>query len=108
MVLVENDVEVVVAVRVREAVKVHVLAPAVVVVPEEHVDLRARAVRGVHVVGVVPADRARVALDGISTAPAAVEVVDLEIAGGLVEPEVVEEVVREVQREEECGFGGVG
>ena len=101
MVLVQHDVEVVVAVEIERTVTVEVASPAARPVPQEHADRRTRAVGGGLERGVVTARGAREAHDRIATEAAAPEVVDLEIAGGLVETEIVEEVVREVEREEE-------
>ena len=53
----------------------------------------------------LPAVDARPRRPGVALEPAAAEVAVLEVAGGFVETEVVEEVVQEVRQEEELRLG---
>ena len=108
VVLVEHDVEILIAVEIDRSVAVEIAAPATDTVPEEHADRRTRAIGCGLKRGVVAADRTREADNRIAAEPAASEVVHLEVAGGFVEAEVVEEIVREVEREEERRLGAAG
>ena len=105
MELMQDDIGIEVAVDIERTIAVDVLGPAVAAVPQEHADHRARAFGSWEERGVVAAGGPRHTRNRIAAEATAPEVVDLEVAGGLVETEVVEEVVREVQREEQCRFG---
>ncbi len=106
MELVDDDVGVEVAVEIGGAVAVHVRRPAALAVEQEHAHDRALALGPWLEGGVVAAIGASERMEAVAACSAASEVVLLEVAGGLVEPEVVEEVVQEVHREEEMRLGG--